>query len=79
MAVPVTKQGWLLKWTNYMKGFQERWVVLEHGVLCYYRYDSTPNCPTISLTIVLTLVLILTLILILVLAITRNPIPILDA
>eukprot|EP00039_Didymoeca_costata_P006210 m.88312 g.88312 ORF g.88312 m.88312 type:complete len:748 (+) comp13159_c0_seq2:213-2456(+) len=31
------KEGHLLKWANYMKGFRERWFVLEHGVLAYYR------------------------------------------
>eukprot|EP00050_Salpingoeca_kvevrii_P021021 m.105317 g.105317 ORF g.105317 m.105317 type:complete len:750 (-) comp9139_c0_seq5:172-2421(-) len=36
MASP-QKQGWLLKWTNYMKGFRQRWFVLDSGVLSYYR------------------------------------------
>ena len=34
---PPSKRGWLLKWTNYMKGFQKRYFVLEKGVLAYYR------------------------------------------
>lgn len=29
--------GWLLKWTNYLKGYQRRWFVLSNGVLSYYR------------------------------------------
>ncbi len=31
-------KGWLLKWTNYLKGYQRRWFVLSNGVLSYYRY-----------------------------------------
>eukprot|EP00041_Stephanoeca_diplocostata_P028839 m.834430 g.834430 ORF g.834430 m.834430 type:complete len:800 (-) comp23448_c0_seq3:368-2767(-) len=31
------KSGFLLKWTNYMKGYRERWFVLKNGVLSYYR------------------------------------------
>lgn len=30
-------KGWLLKWTNYLKGYQRRWFVLCNGVLSYYR------------------------------------------
>lgn len=30
-------KGWLLKWTNYLKGYQKRWFVLSKGVLSYYR------------------------------------------
>lgn len=30
-------KGWLLKWTNYLKGYQRRWFVLSNGVLSYYR------------------------------------------
>ena len=29
--------GWLLKWTNYIKGYQRRWFVLSNGLLSYYR------------------------------------------
>ena len=32
----VTK-GWLYKWTNYIKGYQKRWFILENGLLHYYR------------------------------------------
>lgn len=30
-------RGWLLKWTNYIKGYQRRWFVLCNGLLSYYR------------------------------------------
>ncbi|XP_037673055.1 oxysterol-binding protein 2 isoform X2 [Choloepus didactylus] len=30
-------RGWLLKWTNYLKGYQRRWFVLSNGLLSYYR------------------------------------------
>ncbi|CAM4906823.1 unnamed protein product [Rotaria socialis] len=30
-------RGWLYKWTNYLKGYQKRWFVLQAGVLSYYR------------------------------------------
>ncbi|XP_075800194.1 oxysterol-binding protein 2 isoform X1 [Microtus pennsylvanicus] len=30
-------KGWLLKWTNYLKGYQRRWFVLGNGLLSYYR------------------------------------------
>lgn len=33
-------RGWLLKWTNYIKGYQKRWFVLSNGLLSYYRYCS---------------------------------------
>lgn len=34
----VQMKGWLLKWTNYLKGYQKRWFVLsDSGVLSYYR------------------------------------------
>nr|XP_051684623.1 oxysterol-binding protein 2 [Oryctolagus cuniculus]XP_051684624.1 oxysterol-binding protein 2 [Oryctolagus cuniculus]XP_051684625.1 oxysterol-binding protein 2 [Oryctolagus cuniculus]XP_051684626.1 oxysterol-binding protein 2 [Oryctolagus cuniculus]XP_051684627.1 oxysterol-binding protein 2 [Oryctolagus cuniculus] len=33
-------KGWLLKWTNYLKGYQRRWFVLGNGLLSYYRYGS---------------------------------------
>ena len=31
-------RGFLLKWTNYIKGYQRRWFVLSKGVLSYYRF-----------------------------------------
>lgn len=33
-------KGWLLKWTNYLKGYQKRWFVLSNGVLSYYRNQA---------------------------------------
>ncbi|MEN2496667.1 MAG: hypothetical protein MHMPM18_001157 [Marteilia pararefringens] len=29
-------QGWLLKWTNYVKGYQKRWFIINGGHLEYY-------------------------------------------
>lgn len=37
------KEGWLLKWTNYMKGYRKRWFVLENGVLSYYGSQGAQN------------------------------------
>ncbi|CAJ0597352.1 unnamed protein product [Cylicocyclus nassatus] len=35
------KSGWLNKWTNYIKGYRQRWFVLDSaGVLSYYRNPS---------------------------------------
>lgn len=32
------KSGWLLKWTNYIKGYRQRWFALDlYGNLNYYR------------------------------------------
>lgn len=31
-------RGWLYKWTNYIKGYQKRWFVLQNGQLSYYRF-----------------------------------------
>lgn len=33
-----TYNGWLFKWTNYIKGYQRRWFVLSNGLLSYYRW-----------------------------------------
>ncbi|TWW58822.1 oxysterol-binding protein 1-like isoform X2 [Takifugu flavidus] len=32
--------GWLFKWTNYIKGYQRRWFVLSNGLLSYYRTQA---------------------------------------
>ncbi|UJR15925.1 hypothetical protein I4U23_002845 [Adineta vaga] len=39
-------RGWLYKWTNYLKGYQKRWFVLQAGVLSYYRSqdEMTHTC-----------------------------------
>ncbi|CAD5215316.1 unnamed protein product [Bursaphelenchus okinawaensis] len=35
------KSGWLQKWTNYIKGYRQRWFVLDsEGVLSYYRNQA---------------------------------------
>ncbi|VDM61804.1 unnamed protein product [Angiostrongylus costaricensis] len=35
------KSGWLNKWTNYLKGYRQRWFVLDsNAVLSYYRSPS---------------------------------------
>ncbi|XP_029648879.1 oxysterol-binding protein 1 isoform X4 [Octopus sinensis] len=33
-------KGWLNKWTNYLKGYQRRWFVLQNGLLSYYRTQA---------------------------------------
>ncbi|XP_023930845.1 oxysterol-binding protein 1 isoform X2 [Lingula anatina] len=33
-------KGWLYKWTNYIKGYQKRWFVLQNGLLSYYRNQA---------------------------------------
>ncbi|KAL7672791.1 hypothetical protein ACOME3_007672 [Neoechinorhynchus agilis] len=33
-------RGWLHKWTNYLKGYQRRWFVLNDGILSYYRNQT---------------------------------------
>lgn len=33
-----TMTGWLFKWTNYLKGYQRRWFVLQNGHLSYFRF-----------------------------------------
>ncbi|KAL3077249.1 hypothetical protein niasHS_013238 [Heterodera schachtii] len=38
------KAGWLYKWTNYVKGYRQRWFVLNaEGILSYYRHPSEVN------------------------------------
>ena len=39
-------QGTLCKWTNYLHGWQERYLVLRHGFLNYYKneFDITLGC-----------------------------------
>ena len=36
-------KGYLKKWTNYRKGYQLRWFVLEDGVLSYYKHQDDTN------------------------------------
>ncbi|EDQ92561.1 uncharacterized protein MONBRDRAFT_17242, partial [Monosiga brevicollis MX1] len=37
------REGVLLKWTNYMKGFQPRYFVLHNGQLSYYKNKDEVN------------------------------------
>jgi len=39
-------QGRLFKWTNYLHGWQERYLILRHGFLNYYKneYDISLGC-----------------------------------
>lgn len=39
-------QGRLFKWTNYLHGWQERYLVLRHGFFNYYKneFDITVGC-----------------------------------
>ena len=39
-------QGRLFKWTNYLHGWQERYLILKHGFLNYYKneYDIGLGC-----------------------------------
>ena len=39
-------QGRLFKWTNYLHGWQERYLILRHGFLNYYKneFDITLGC-----------------------------------
>lgn len=42
----IDMEGWLHKWTNYIKGYQKRWFVLSKGLLSYYRNpaDMSHTC-----------------------------------
>lgn len=42
-------KGYLKKWTNYRKGYQLRWFVLEDGVMSYYKHqdDAGSACSTL--------------------------------
>lgn len=37
-------QGYLNKWTNYIYGWQKRWIVLKDGALSYYKSHSETGC-----------------------------------
>ena len=38
-AATIEKEGWLQKWTNYIKGYRQRWFALDsQGNLSYYRF-----------------------------------------
>ena len=36
----VEKEGYLSKWTNYIHGWQDRYVVLHHGTIAYFKCES---------------------------------------
>ena len=40
------KRGYLSKWTNYLHGWQERYVVVAEGIMSYYKseYDTQYGC-----------------------------------
>ncbi|KAB0790728.1 hypothetical protein PPYR_15720 [Photinus pyralis] len=42
-------EGWLCKWTNYLKGYQRRWFVLQNGHLSYFRAENNGGVPTLSI------------------------------
>ncbi|XP_072392952.1 oxysterol-binding protein 1 isoform X1 [Diabrotica undecimpunctata] len=42
-------KGWLFKWTNYLKGYQRRWFVLQSGHLSYYRAENNGGVPTLTI------------------------------
>ena len=46
LSKPPSKSGPLSKWTNYLSGWQERYVVVRDGVLSYYKseYDTQFGC-----------------------------------
>ncbi|XP_023029945.1 oxysterol binding protein isoform X2 [Leptinotarsa decemlineata] len=42
-------KGWLFKWTNYLKGYQRRWFVLQNGHLSYYRAENNGGVPSLTI------------------------------
>ena len=40
---PEQFRGWLLKWTNYIKGYQKRWFVLSKNGLLSYDIVCSPQ------------------------------------
>lgn len=36
----IEKEGYLSKWTNYIHGWQDRYVVLQNGTIAYYKSQS---------------------------------------
>ncbi|KAJ8320200.1 hypothetical protein KUTeg_001787 [Tegillarca granosa] len=39
----IAMEGVLLKWTNYLSGWQPRWFILDNGVLSYYKSQEEVN------------------------------------
>lgn len=42
-CAPHELQGVLHKWTNYIHGWQDRWIVLTAGTLSYYKSEQESN------------------------------------
>lgn len=40
ISSPITFQGTLSKWTNYIHGWQERFIILKDGALSYYKSED---------------------------------------
>ncbi|KAK6034366.1 hypothetical protein COOONC_28125 [Cooperia oncophora] len=40
------KAGWLNKWTNYLKGYRQRWFVLDSTAVLSYYSSKTVLLPT---------------------------------
>ncbi|CAN8219602.1 unnamed protein product, partial [Coccothraustes coccothraustes] len=40
LGLPVELCGVLSKWTNYIHGWQDRWVVLKSNTLSYYKSED---------------------------------------
>lgn len=42
----IVKEGYLSKWTNYIHGWQDRYVVLQNGTIAYYKsaFDTELGC-----------------------------------
>ncbi|XP_033929663.1 ceramide transfer protein-like [Melopsittacus undulatus] len=40
LGLPVELCGVLSKWTNYIHGWQDRWVVLKSNILSYYKSED---------------------------------------
>ena len=36
----VEKEGYLSKWTNYIHGWQDRYIVLQNGTISYFKCES---------------------------------------
>lgn len=36
----IEREGYLSKWTNYIHGWQDRYVVLQNGTIAYYKSQS---------------------------------------
>ena len=39
LSKPLSKLGSLMKWTNYLLGWQERYIIVRDGILSYYKSE----------------------------------------